>query len=138
MTRLEHVPDYCAGSRWDDCCCEDGEWQKATQVAELDQGREQAFYHVLVDAKDWEASWESPPVAYVAEELLQAPEVSCKNKPTTSGGTSGRTGTALNCIRQAAPNIMPHQHHMYCAAVKVSLLHGHCAVQAVMLSGSRC
>lgn len=80
LTLCEQLPDYCAGSRWDNCCCEDGEWQKATQIAELDQAHEQAFYHVLVDAKDWEASWESPPVAYVAEELLQAPEVSCEKQ----------------------------------------------------------
>lgn len=59
---------------WDNCCCENGEWQKANEVAELGGGREQTFYHLLVDAKDWEASWERPPVAYVAEELLQAPE----------------------------------------------------------------
>lgn len=81
LTSLPHSeqdPDCCAGSRWDNCCCEDVEWQKATRVAELDDGREQAFYHVLVDAKDWEASWERPPVAYVAEELLHAPEVSCQ------------------------------------------------------------
>jgi len=44
-------------------------------VAELEKGSEQTFYHLLVDAKDWEASWERPPVAYVAEELLDAPEV---------------------------------------------------------------
>lgn len=75
-----HDPDCCAGSRWDNCCCEDVEWQKAARVAELDDGREQAFYHVLVDAKDWEASWERPPVAYVAEELLHAPEVSYQEK----------------------------------------------------------
>lgn len=68
----------CLGFRWDNCCCENGEWQKANEVAELGGGREQTFYHLLVDAKDWEASWERPPVAYVAEELLQAPEVSCK------------------------------------------------------------
>ena len=61
--------------RWDNCCCEDGQWQKAAQVSELENGGEQTFYHLLVDAKDWEASWEKPPVAYVAEELLQAPEV---------------------------------------------------------------
>lgn len=83
LTHAEQFSEYCAGSRWDNCCCEDGEWQKATQVAELDKGREQAFYHVLVDAKDWEASWERPPVAYVAEELLQAPEVSCKKEQKT-------------------------------------------------------
>ena len=44
-------------------------------MSQLENSREQTFYHLLVDAKDWEASWERPPVAYVAEELLQAPEV---------------------------------------------------------------
>ena len=61
--------------RWDNCCCEAEKWQKSAGVAELQQGSEQTFYHLLVDAKDWEASWERPPIAYVAEELLTAPEV---------------------------------------------------------------
>ena len=92
LLHAEHDPDWGAGGRWDNCCCEDGEWQKATGVAELDHGREQAFYHMLVDAKDWEASWERPPVAYVAEELLQAPEVSCKEsrKSLLHQGTPGQ------------------------------------------------
>lgn len=59
---------------WDNCCCEAEKWQKSAGVAELQQGSEQTFYHLLVDAKDWEASWERPPIAYVAEELLTAPE----------------------------------------------------------------
>ena len=63
-------------SRWDNSCCEGEEWQKAAGVADLQKVCEQTFYHLLVDAKDWEASWERPPVAYVAEELLDAPEVS--------------------------------------------------------------
>ncbi|DBA86428.1 TPA: hypothetical protein ACH3X2_005521 [Trebouxia sp. C0005] len=60
---------------WDNACCEGQDWQKAAGVADLQKGCEQTFYHLLVDAKDWEASWERPPVAYVAEELLDAPEV---------------------------------------------------------------
>ena len=59
----------------DNCCCEDTAWQEAAGIPELTHGREQTFYQLLVDAKDWEASWEKPPVAYVAEELLSAPEV---------------------------------------------------------------
>lgn len=61
--------------RWDNCCCEGEQWQKAANVADLQKGSEQHFYHLLVDAKHWEASWDRPPVAYVAEELLDAPEV---------------------------------------------------------------
>lgn len=52
-------------------------------MCQLENGGEQTFYHLLADAKDWEASWERPPVAYVAEELLQAPEV--KIAPVVKG-----------------------------------------------------
>ena len=62
--------------RWDNSCCEGEDWQKAAGVADLQKGCEQTFYHLLVDAKDWEASWQRPPVAYVAEELLDPPQVS--------------------------------------------------------------
>lgn len=73
-----HQHTYSLGTmcyRWDNACCEGQDWQKAAGVADLQKGCEQTFYHLLVDAKDWEASWERPPVAYVAEELLDAPEV---------------------------------------------------------------
>ena len=38
----------------------------------LQQGTDQVFYHVLVDARDWPPGGDHPPVAYVAEELLTA------------------------------------------------------------------
>lgn len=61
--------------RWDNSCCEDDEWQKASDVASLPHGLQQPFYQVLVDSKDWEGQWARPAVAYVAQELLEAPEV---------------------------------------------------------------
>ena len=61
--------------RWDNCCCEEDAWQQAADVSDLQQGGQQTFYHLLVDAKDWEESRGQPAVAYVAEELLSAPEV---------------------------------------------------------------
>jgi hemimethylated DNA binding protein len=57
---------------WDLACCESEEWQAAAGINALQQGTEQVFYHVLVDARDWPPGGDHPPVAYVAEELLTA------------------------------------------------------------------
>jgi len=35
----------------------------------------QPFYHLLVEVSDWGYDASQPPVAYVAQELLAAPEV---------------------------------------------------------------
>ena len=60
---------------WDNSCCEDGKWQQSSGAADLQHCQQQPFYHLLVDSKDWEGSWAQPPIAYVAQELLSAPEV---------------------------------------------------------------
>lgn len=60
---------------WDEVCCEGEEWQAAADVQALSGGVGQHFYHVLVDMRDWPSARVEAPVAYVAEELLQAPEV---------------------------------------------------------------
>jgi hypothetical protein len=39
------------------------------------RARRQPFYHVLVDVADWKYDAAQPPVAYVAQELLTAPEL---------------------------------------------------------------
>lgn len=57
---------------WDLACCESEEWQAAAGISSLQQGTDQVFYHVLVDARDWPPGGDHPPVAYVAEELLTA------------------------------------------------------------------
>lgn len=57
---------------WDLACCESPEWQAAAGVSSLRNGAEQVFYHVLVDSGDWPEDIDEPPVAYIAEELLDA------------------------------------------------------------------
>ena len=49
-------------------------WQDEACIADLAEGKEQPFYHVLVHAYDWESLWE-PGVTYVPQELLSAPQV---------------------------------------------------------------
>ena len=69
--------------RWDQRCCETEQWQQRAGVGGLRRGAEQPFYHVLVDQRDWPkgASAQSAMLAYVPEELLEAPEVrSAKSK----------------------------------------------------------
>ncbi len=63
--------------RWDDRCCETEEWQRRAGVGGLRRGPEQPFYHVLVDQRDWAKGTATPDamLAYVAEEMLTAPEV---------------------------------------------------------------
>lgn len=56
-------------------CCESEEWQEEAGVHQLQAGPNQVFYHCLVDVRDWDQDLDQPPVAYVAEELLSAPEV---------------------------------------------------------------
>ncbi|KAI8477009.1 MAG: hypothetical protein J3K34DRAFT_498324 [Monoraphidium minutum] len=60
---------------WDPACCEDEEWVGRSGAAKLEGGLQQPFYHVLVDVRDWEFDAAQPPVAYVAQELLAAPEL---------------------------------------------------------------
>lgn len=57
---------------WDLACCESPDWQAFAGVHNLRNGTEQVFYHVLVDSGDWPEDIDEPPVAYVAEELLDA------------------------------------------------------------------
>lgn len=58
---------------WDVKCCEDERWQQENEVDSLQNGASQPFYHVLVDARDWEGSPENS-IGYLAEELLIPPE----------------------------------------------------------------
>ena len=53
------------------------EWQRRAGVGGLRRGPEQPFYHVLVDQRDWAKGTATPDamLAYVAEEMLTAPEV---------------------------------------------------------------
>lgn len=55
---------------WDLACCETAEWQLKAGIPSLQDGPDQVFYHVLVDASDWPEQFDEPPVMYVAEELL--------------------------------------------------------------------
>ena len=59
---------------WDSVCCEDKEWIEVAGAGGLEKGLKQPFYHVLVDVRDWEFDAAAPPVAYIAQELLMAPE----------------------------------------------------------------
>lgn len=52
------------------------DWQGEAGVASLERGSQQAFYHVLVDRRDWTAVEGTHPLTYIAEELLCGPEVS--------------------------------------------------------------
>lgn len=61
--------------RWDDGCCENAEWKSRIDCASLEYGERQPFYHVLVDMRDWPVSEQDPPVAYVPQERLIAPQV---------------------------------------------------------------
>ena len=53
---------------------EQSAWQEDTNVSALSEGKEQPFYHVLVDSRDWANYWE-PGITYVPQELLTAPQV---------------------------------------------------------------
>mmetsp|Transcript_25874 Transcript_25874/g.66704 ORF Transcript_25874/g.66704 Transcript_25874/m.66704 type:complete len:499 (+) Transcript_25874:102-1598(+) len=59
---------------WDAQCCESDEWAEAAGVASLPRGSRQPFYQLLVDVRDWSFDYTLPPVAYVAEDFLWAPE----------------------------------------------------------------
>lgn len=61
--------------RWDDGCCEDDDWKMAIDINTLKFGDLQPFYHVLVDVRDWPLASAVPPVAYVPQEQLIAPQV---------------------------------------------------------------
>lgn len=77
--RVEHVT---SGYRavvygWDDGCYEDDDWKKIVDITSLNFGDLQPFYHVLVDARDWPLDSAVPPVAYVPQEQLIAPQWPC-------------------------------------------------------------
>ena len=74
---VEQKPSPHVPCRWDDRCCETEEWQRRAGVSGLRRGPEQPFYHVLVDQRDWAKGTATPDamLAYVAEEMLTAPEV---------------------------------------------------------------
>jgi hemimethylated DNA binding protein len=60
---------------WDSACCEDDDWIEATGAADSPGGGlKQRHYHVLVDVRDWPPDPAQPPVAYVADAMLSAPE----------------------------------------------------------------
>ena len=61
--------------RWDDGCCEDDDWKVAADFEALEFGDLQPFYHVLVDVGDWPLTSSTPPIAYVPQERLLAPQV---------------------------------------------------------------
>lgn len=67
---------------WDACCLETPEWQAAAGISsssssgsesEEDATAFQPFYHVLVDARDWEGPEGSPPLLYVPQSRLSWP-----------------------------------------------------------------
>jgi len=60
---------------WDASCCEDDDWAEGAGAPRAPGGGlRQRYYHVLVDARDWPPDPSQPPVAYVADALLSAPE----------------------------------------------------------------
>ncbi|EIE19000.1 hypothetical protein COCSUDRAFT_54839 [Coccomyxa subellipsoidea C-169] len=59
---------------WDDGCCEDDDWKAAADFNNLQFGDLQPFYHLLVDVRDWPLNSSTPPVAYVPQERLLAPQ----------------------------------------------------------------
>ncbi len=67
-------PPHKNTNSWDEVCCEADEWQAVANVAALQNGVAQPFYHILVDMRDWPSARFEAPVAYVAEELLDAPQ----------------------------------------------------------------
>lgn len=78
------------GGRWDPACAETEEWQVNAGVDNLSKGKAQPFYQLLVDLRDWPYTPRKPgenpdiPLTYVAEELLDAPEV----KPVYANSSS--------------------------------------------------
>ena len=48
---------------------------KHARPCTVSRSHRQPFYHVLVDVRDWKFDAAQPPVAYVAQELLAAPEL---------------------------------------------------------------
>ena len=82
LVNLGLKPDMTC--RWDESCCEDEEWQQSAGVGELQQGAAQRWYHVLIDHRSWPQ--DQPAVAYVAEELLSAPQVGAMSKHHSDGG----------------------------------------------------
>lgn len=65
----------CLSCRWDNGCCEDDDWRVAAEFRSLEYGDLQPFYHLLVDVRDWPLDASTPPVAYVPQERLLAPQV---------------------------------------------------------------
>ena len=73
---------------WDFACCESPEWQTVAGVDSLRNGSDQVFYHILVDNGDWPEDYDEPPVAYVAEELLDAVSIADFGSPEPLASTS--------------------------------------------------
>eukprot|EP00798_Chlamydomonas_sp_ICE-L_P022438 gene22439-29550_t len=80
--RVTHAKDGYRGVviGWDSCCCEVEEWMTNNEVEKLSSGKDQYFYHVLVDKRDWQLDLDQPPVAYVAQEMLTAPDLVDESK----------------------------------------------------------
>jgi hemimethylated DNA binding protein len=60
---------------WDQLCCESDEWIASQSWKGETPG---PFYHLIVDARDWQDGEEAmglPPMAYVPQTLLSAPEI---------------------------------------------------------------
>ena len=51
------------------------QWQDAENLAATPSGAAQPFYHVLIDSRDRRHPSSLPPVAYIAQDCLSAPEV---------------------------------------------------------------
>ncbi|KAG2489687.1 hypothetical protein HYH03_011796 [Edaphochlamys debaryana] len=75
---------------WDAQCCESEDWISQSKADKLKGGIRQVFYHLLVDARDWEYDPHLPPVAYVAEELLTCPELD-----TAEDGQPGKSWSEM-------------------------------------------
>ena len=51
------------------------QWQEAENLGATPSGAVQPFYHVLIDSRDRRHPSSLPPVAYIAQDCLSAPEV---------------------------------------------------------------
>lgn len=71
---------------------EQSTWQEEARIAQLSDGDDQPFYHVLVHSDDY-VTFREPGVTYVPQELLSAPQVGNGDQsgPTESGGFESRT-----------------------------------------------
>jgi len=68
---------------FDPVCCEGEEWAEKVGAAALPKGLQQPYYQVLVDSGEWGEHEDNVVVAYVAEELLVAPQSPLEEAPVS-------------------------------------------------------